>query len=380
MGRSSPDSSLPPRRWRAAPSSSAKNGLPPDASQSFISTGRANVASRRSRNSWCVAPRLSPRTRTARRRLSSTARLTQSGTSSRTASTVATRSWLSRATAYRIADSEAASSHWTSSTARQRERSTESNRSAPRNAAATARGSAPSSESPSSNAASRASRWIGGSPGKTSPTTSPSMSVSARNENPASACEGRADKTWNPRAAARSTAAIQSAVLPIPASPVITAIDGSCSGASRRPRSAATSSSLPTTFETPASQGASKPRFYDLRAPAKRGFSRCSDHFHLRCRASSGSTSAHHHPVEPVGVADHAGELQLGERRGDSTGREARATDDLVGADRRVGDRRLHRGEARVERRGAAAAPGRARARRAHRRGTSPGPRRGASR
>ena len=169
---------------------SAKSGFPPDASQSLISIGRANVASRRLCNSSCVAPRLRPRTRTVRSRFSSTARLTHSGTSSRTASTVATRSWRSRATAYPIADSEAASSHWRSSTARQRGRSAASRRRAPRKAAATERGSAPSSESASSNAASRASRWIGGSSGKTSPTTSSSMSVSARNEKPASAGVG----------------------------------------------------------------------------------------------------------------------------------------------------------------------------------------------
>ena len=80
------------------------------------------------------------RHRTVRSRSSGTARRTHSGTSSRTASTAATCSWSRRATANRSAESDAESSHWTSSTARQRARSAASRRSAPRNAAATARG------------------------------------------------------------------------------------------------------------------------------------------------------------------------------------------------------------------------------------------------
>ena len=45
-------------------SSSAKNGLPPEVSQSLISVGRGNVASRRARSSSWVAPRLRPATST----------------------------------------------------------------------------------------------------------------------------------------------------------------------------------------------------------------------------------------------------------------------------------------------------------------------------
>ena len=51
IGSSSPRASAPPLRWSARASSSAKNGLPPEVSQSLISVGRGNVASRRARSS-----------------------------------------------------------------------------------------------------------------------------------------------------------------------------------------------------------------------------------------------------------------------------------------------------------------------------------------
>ena len=87
---SSPGASVPPRRWSAAASSSAKSGLPREVSQSLINTGRANVASRRSWSSSWVAPRLRPVTGTVRSWLSGTARRSQSGTSPRTATSAAT--------------------------------------------------------------------------------------------------------------------------------------------------------------------------------------------------------------------------------------------------------------------------------------------------
>ena len=47
---------MPPLRWSALASSSAKKGLPPEVSQSLISVGRGNVASRRARSSSWSAP------------------------------------------------------------------------------------------------------------------------------------------------------------------------------------------------------------------------------------------------------------------------------------------------------------------------------------
>ena len=318
MGRSSPAASVPPRRWSAAPSSSAKNGLPPDASQSLISTGRANVASRRLRNSSCVAPRLRPPTRTVRSRSSGTARRTHSGTSSRTASTVATCSWSSRATANRMPTATPRPA-----TGRRRRRGRERGR---RRAAAARRGTqrpplggrrvARTRRAAEQPRAPR--RWIGGSSGKTSATTSPSMSVSARNENPASACEGR-DRQDTKSAGGGEVDSRE------PAAP-------SCRSRARRRSRRSTaadrarrrdrgvrlaSSSLPTTCGTPASKRVSKPRFYDPLGAAERDFRRVQAIF--ICESGSRrSTPAHHLPVEPVGVDDDAGELELGERRRDA--------------------------------------------------------------
>ena len=56
IGSSSPGASVPPLRWSALASSSAKKGLPREVSQSLISVGRGNVASRRARSSsWSRA-------------------------------------------------------------------------------------------------------------------------------------------------------------------------------------------------------------------------------------------------------------------------------------------------------------------------------------
>ena len=49
-----------PRRSSASASSRAKNGLPPDVSQTRMSVGRGSPAPRRSRSSSCSAPMLSP--------------------------------------------------------------------------------------------------------------------------------------------------------------------------------------------------------------------------------------------------------------------------------------------------------------------------------
>ena len=70
IGSSSPGASVPPRRWRAFASSSAKKGLPREVSQSLISVGRGNVASSRAWSSSWVAPRLRPATSTVSSRSS----------------------------------------------------------------------------------------------------------------------------------------------------------------------------------------------------------------------------------------------------------------------------------------------------------------------
>ena len=106
------------------------------------------------------------------------------------------------------------------------------------------------SDSESASAASSARRCGRGSSGNTSGTTPPIRSASPTNENAASASAGRQESTRYPRACAASTAASHSAVFPIPASPVTTATAGSPSRASRRARSEASSSSLPTSSET----------------------------------------------------------------------------------------------------------------------------------
>ena len=77
---------------------------------------------------------------------------------------------------------------------------------------------------------------------------SPRRSVSPANENVASASAGRADRTRYPLAAAASTPASHSVVLPIPASPDSTAALGSSSRASRSRTMASSSSSLPTSI------------------------------------------------------------------------------------------------------------------------------------
>ena len=79
IGSSSPGASVPPLRWSALASSSAKKGLPCEVSQSLISVGRGNVASRRERSSWWVAPRLRPTTSIVRSRSSGTVRRSQAG-------------------------------------------------------------------------------------------------------------------------------------------------------------------------------------------------------------------------------------------------------------------------------------------------------------
>ena len=274
MGRSWPAPSVPPRRCSAAPSSRAKSGLPPDAFQSLISTGRANVTSRRSRNSSCVAPRLRPRTRTVRSRFSSTAPLTHSGTSSRTASTVATRSWRSRATAYRIADSEAASSHWTSSTARQIERSAASSRSAPRKRQ-------PRRVGPRQARSRRAAMPPPG------PLAGSAADQARRRRPPRRACPSKPGTRSQPRPARDETtrheirgrlqgrrAASHSAVLPIPASPVTTAIDGSSVGRVKKIAERRKLILPPHDLRNAGFKRASKPRFYDPLGSGRARFSR----------------------------------------------------------------------------------------------------------
>ena len=195
IGSSSPSASVPPLRLRASASSSAKNGLPPEVSRILISVGLGNVASRRARRSSWRAPTLRPPRSTVRSSSSGTARVSQAGTSPRTASSVAIGSRSRRASAKRTAASDAASSHWTSSIARQSGPASESSRSAPRRAAATACSSTGSSDSPSSSAPSSARRWIGGSSASTSPAASPRRSPTPANANWVSASEGREVRT-----------------------------------------------------------------------------------------------------------------------------------------------------------------------------------------
>ena len=63
-GSGSPGAGVPPRRWSAPASSSAKNGFPADVSQSLSSVGRGNVASSRTCSSSRSAPTLKPATST----------------------------------------------------------------------------------------------------------------------------------------------------------------------------------------------------------------------------------------------------------------------------------------------------------------------------
>ena len=84
---------------RALRARARRRGCRCEVSQSLISVGRGNVASRRARRSSWVAPRLRPPTSTVRSRSSGTARRSHSGTSPRTASRAATGSRSSRASA-----------------------------------------------------------------------------------------------------------------------------------------------------------------------------------------------------------------------------------------------------------------------------------------
>ena len=85
---------------------------------------------------------------------------------------------------------------------------------------------------------SSACRCGAGNSGRTFDTVAPSRSASPENEKRVSASDGRHEHTRKPRAAASSTAADQSAVLPIPASPATTATaPGNRSGPSRSARS-----------------------------------------------------------------------------------------------------------------------------------------------
>ena len=70
---------MPPLRWSAVASSSAKKGLPREVSQSLISVGRGNAVSSRACSSSWIAPTLKPPTSTVRSRSSGTARRTQAG-------------------------------------------------------------------------------------------------------------------------------------------------------------------------------------------------------------------------------------------------------------------------------------------------------------
>ena len=107
IGSSSPGASVPPRRWSAVASSSAKNGLPREVSQSLINAGRGNVVSRRAWSSSWVAPRLRPVTSTVWSRSSGTARRSQSGTPPRTARSAAT--WFTLQAGERVAERRARS-------------------------------------------------------------------------------------------------------------------------------------------------------------------------------------------------------------------------------------------------------------------------------
>ena len=186
---------MPPLRWSALASSSAKKGLPPRGlpepdqrrpRERRVEAGAEQLADRadgsgRRPRPFAVAPR---------------ARRGEARPAGRRGPRAALRParWSRRASAYRSAASDAASSHWTSSTARQRGLSRASSRNAPRNAAATARSSSVDLRLAEQQAPSSARRWIGGSSGKTSPAALPRRSVSPANENWVSASEGRAER------------------------------------------------------------------------------------------------------------------------------------------------------------------------------------------
>ena len=234
IGSSSPGASVPPLRCSAVASSSAKKGLPCEVSQSLISVGRGNAASRR------VAEQLVGRADAQAADLDRSQSLLGHGAAEASRRLAANRQQrgdrLSVEAGERVAQSRERRRRPTTGRRRPRGRAgrrAASSRSTPRNAAATARSSAGVSDSPSSKAASSARRWIGGSSGNTSPAALPRRSVSPANENWVSASDGRDDMTRYPPAAAASRPASHSDVLPIPASPDSTATPGSNSGASK---------------------------------------------------------------------------------------------------------------------------------------------------
>ena len=126
-----------PRRRSASASSSAKSGFPPDVSESLTSVGRGKLTSRRIRSSSCRAPMLRPSSSTVASLGSARLRWSEEGGSPRTVRRVAIGSSSRRDSAKRTAVSDASSSHWTSSTARQRSSSAARSRKAARNAVAT---------------------------------------------------------------------------------------------------------------------------------------------------------------------------------------------------------------------------------------------------
>ena len=81
---------MPPRRSSAPASSSAKNGFPPEVSQSLSNVGRGNDAPSRVWSSCCIAPTLSPVTSTSSRPGSGKLRRSHGGTSPRTVTSAAT--------------------------------------------------------------------------------------------------------------------------------------------------------------------------------------------------------------------------------------------------------------------------------------------------
>ena len=118
------------------------------------------------------------------------------------------------------------------------------------NAIARSSGAAPSTSS-SSNAAAKRPTLRHRQPRSPSGNTGRKRSASAANENAASAPAGRHEKTAKPCSRAAASAASNSVVLPIPASPSSTSAAGVSRPAARKSASTATSASRPTTGPRP---------------------------------------------------------------------------------------------------------------------------------
>ena len=215
----------------ALPSSSAKNGLPPDTRCSSTSAGRRNclpscARRRRSSDLMSSGPMTSRVRRSASRAVSSATR-DSSLASARRARRKPIGSSRNRLAANARASADGGSSHCASSIARTSGVSSASTRIAPRTPSATARRCNPPGFAPArSSATSRASRCGSGSRPSAASGTSPRRSPSTANGSAISASTGLLVSTCSPRSPASAMPSLQSVVFPIPASPSMSSATG----------------------------------------------------------------------------------------------------------------------------------------------------------